>query len=818
MQLKSRWYRASMVSLLALSGLLVSCDSGELVPPKVQDMFGIVTGQILVDGEGLAGLNVSISTDPARITQSDANGSFSFTDVEVGAYTVTISGQDAEISFTTQSAPVTVVGRQTATVSFTGTIIRTASITGTVTLDGAGEAGRQVSISGVESASTETSGGGQYSFTGLRKGSYTVALGGVDNTVRFESTTQTVVVGIGEAGTADFTGIREVFATGRINFIEDVTSGARLGFNTIAGNVEVLVTVDGGTRTLSMLRVRFRGNLVGELDLSASAAAVAPNASFANFRIPFNTTVFDPDTGAPTIANGDGVLSLEIETTEDGAFEADMEDITITNRDQIGGILFVTGDTDPGVVAQGKTWWGNKDLDFRVVPVLYSTDVTVGSIEVEANTQPSANGVEALDFGSGPGAPHRVMGPNFTFTATAALNKDVVEDDPARDGHVIVIRRVFDSDGVDISGSFLRSVTLSGLYFDFTGPVAGATSLVLVDGGVFAPNRWYSSGDFSIRDVTETGIGGVTSTVDVIVGGVTIQQDVTNMDELAERKREYQLQPGSLVDLLGNQGAVSAISLTSAFGVDRTALTISSVKPSVSRIINPTDDVGDGDSDNKLQFTLADPILADATAGSGFGSGTLTGTDQDGLDYDISSRIGPNALGANLVTVFGALSDGTYSMTLVTTDNALPANTTTQAFDFTIDDTAPTTNLTEIPAGAIASGSGILGMTVGGIVSDANGLLTGQLTVRDAGANATCEIGDALFALGTGAGQVNKNSVSILDTADSFSETFSFTKLGPATRQIVCFWVTATDVAVDVNGGSEPNSASAFTRTVIDWT
>jgi hypothetical protein len=813
MQLKSRWYRASIVTLLSLVSFLASCDNQGSIPPEVLDMFGIVSGQILVDGEGFAGLNVSISTSPARVTQSDASGSFSFTDVEVGDYTVTISGQSAEITFSTQALPAKVVGRQTTTLAFSGTIIRTSSITGSVLLDGTGEEGRGVELTGVESRTTETDAGGQFSFTGLRMGTYTVALSGVDNTVRFTNASTTVVLGIGEAGTADFSGIREIFATGRIKFIEDVTTGARLGFNTIAGDVEVVVAVDGGTRTLTALRVRFRGNLVGELDLSGAAAA---SSSSVDYRIPFNTTVFDANTGTPTLTNGPGVLSLEIETAEDGAFEVDTDNISLTNRDQIGGLLFVTAETDPGVVSQGRTWYGNKDLEFKVVPVLYSTDVVIGSVEVEAISTPSANGTGAMDFGSGPGAPHRVMGPDFTFTATAALNRDVVEDSPSGDGHRVVVRRVFDSNGVDISQNVIRSASLNGLYIDFTGPVAGPVSIVLVDGAVLTPNRWYNTGALTVRDISEEGIGGLSFSIDAVVAGVTVQQGVTNLDDLLERKQEYQLKPGTVTDMLGNQTAVGGVAPTVAFGIDRTPMTITGVAPTQARIINPTDDVADGTTDNQLQFTLTDPVLADGTPGAGFASVTLMGTNQDDVDFDLTPRILPSGTGPNQVNLSGAIPDGTYSFTLVTTDATLGGNTSTQTFDFTVDDTPPLVTLNSFPPGAVTPSGSAIGFSIGGIITEANGLLSATLVVRDAGGNAECDLTDAVILVGSGPGQVDLNSVDILDEASNFSQIFGFTRL-PSTAQVVCLWVEAKDISEDVDGNAEPNVSRTFTLTTINW-
>ncbi|MDX1747265.1 MAG: hypothetical protein R3324_15115, partial [Halobacteriales archaeon] len=410
-----------------------------------------------------------------------------------------------------------------------------------------------------------------------------------------------------------------------------------------------------------------------------------------------------------------------------------------------------------------------------------------------------------------------MSGPDFTFTAPASLNRDVVEDDPAGIGHRVVVRRVFDSDGVNITGQVDNSATLNGLYFDFTGPVPGPAALVEVDDDPFIAGRLYNEGELTVRDVSELGVGGLEVTVDILVGAGLIQADVTRVEDVPERKAEYVARPGSMVDLLGNAGDVSGIASTSMWGVDKTPLSASLIRPANSSVLlNPTDDAGDGTSDNQLQFTLSEPALADGSAGAGFRSATLIGEEAEGVVYNLTTRISPNSLGANLVDVSGVLDDGDYTFTLEMTDNALPGNVSTQEIAFSVDDTDPLITLDIFPPGEVnPAGSGV-GLQIGGFIVDASGFLSASITIRTTGGDTECDLTDPIFPAGSDPGDVDRNSVDILNSVDDFSEIFNFTR-DPGQTQIVCLWIEARDLAEDVFGNSEPNINRAFSKTTINW-
>ena len=158
-----------------------------------------------VEGQGIDGVTVALSTGTSTTTAD--GGLFLFTDVDNGTYTVTISNFPVDIGFTSVLLPATITteGRR-ATLNFNGTYIRTASIVGSVTVDGSGLDGVTVALSGMSDASTQTDANGLYTFRQLRAGSYAVEISGFGADVIFSSTTRNVAMGVGEEERISFDG------------------------------------------------------------------------------------------------------------------------------------------------------------------------------------------------------------------------------------------------------------------------------------------------------------------------------------------------------------------------------------------------------------------------------------------------------------------------------------------------------------------------------------------------------------------------------------------------------------------------------------
>ena len=141
-----------------------------------------IMGRVSVEGEGLQGVTVSLSGGPDATdmtTETDAAGQYSFAKLRAGDYAVGISGyntDDYEFELTSQN--VTVALGETANVPFEGVLLRTAGVSGRVSVEGIGLEGVTVTLSmaDADDATTMTDAGGLYAFSGLAAGDYTVAI------------------------------------------------------------------------------------------------------------------------------------------------------------------------------------------------------------------------------------------------------------------------------------------------------------------------------------------------------------------------------------------------------------------------------------------------------------------------------------------------------------------------------------------------------------------------------------------------------------------------------------------------------------------
>ena len=208
----SRLKLTAMAALLAIP--LAACNEGTPPPPQ-----GSIEGQVSIEGQGVAGVTVSLSNGTSQTTGTD--GRFAFAGIDGGTYTVSISGFAADATFSSTSQPATISTQgQTVTVNFAGTYVRTASILGSVTVEGDGQGGLAVRLSGMADASTTTDASGQYTFTGLRAGAYEVVISGFDaDAVGFSSTSKRTTVGVGETEVVSFDGtyLRTAGIVGRVS-------------------------------------------------------------------------------------------------------------------------------------------------------------------------------------------------------------------------------------------------------------------------------------------------------------------------------------------------------------------------------------------------------------------------------------------------------------------------------------------------------------------------------------------------------------------------------------------------------------------------
>ena len=141
-----------------------------------------IMGQVSVEGEGVEGVMVSLNGGPdnaSETTTTDASGQYSFAKLRAGDYAVGISGYDTdEYEFEVTSRNVTVALGETANVPFEGILLRTAGVSGRVSVEGVGIEDVMVTLSAadMDDMTAMTDAGGTYAFAGLAAGDYTVAI------------------------------------------------------------------------------------------------------------------------------------------------------------------------------------------------------------------------------------------------------------------------------------------------------------------------------------------------------------------------------------------------------------------------------------------------------------------------------------------------------------------------------------------------------------------------------------------------------------------------------------------------------------------
>ncbi|MYC52513.1 MAG: hypothetical protein F4X47_09365 [Gammaproteobacteria bacterium] len=170
-----------------------------------------VEGQVVIEGEGLQGVTVTLSGGPADESYTmltDADGMFRFEELRPGDYTVEIMDFDPrDYEFAATSQDVSVDLDETGTVSFTGVLLRTSGISGRVSVEGMGLDSIEVTLtSGDDSRTAMTDAGGQYSFAGLAAGDYTVSIAVDSDAYVFESMSSDVTVGDDESAIVNFDG------------------------------------------------------------------------------------------------------------------------------------------------------------------------------------------------------------------------------------------------------------------------------------------------------------------------------------------------------------------------------------------------------------------------------------------------------------------------------------------------------------------------------------------------------------------------------------------------------------------------------------
>jgi len=360
----------------ALAALVAfaACDEGdEVVVPE--PVTGSITGTVTVDGAGQAGVTVTLSSGASETTGS--NGSFTFSGVEAGAYTVSISGTPSDAAFgTTSQAAVISSAGQVVSLSFEGSFITTSAISASISVPGVGAlSGATISISGQSSASQTTGASGTVTFNGLRAGSYTVsvALSSGDAALYdLASASQAITLAVDELQAVAFTATPKTISTisGQL-FIDEASKN-----NTFDVNSEDALEV-------ANIAIIIEGVSVGVFDTiqtGADGSYSLTGLPAANYRVALQTGDAQIPGAVTFSADSDAapVITLGVADSEVINFPFDITTQSVT----VGAFLGADEDNGPAGV------------DSRVEPISGAT------IRIYPTTQDAQNLTNQLAAGS----------------------------------------------------------------------------------------------------------------------------------------------------------------------------------------------------------------------------------------------------------------------------------------------------------------------------------------------------------------------------------------------------------------------------------
>ena len=356
--------------VMLFSIAVVACGGGGgSSAPATYAISGTITGASGVVAVGLSGTSTA-STNAA------ANGTYSFTGLANGSYTVTpsLSGY----AFTPTSTAVTVSGANVTGKDFTATAAATTySISGS-----AGLVGATITLSGANTGSLTAGTGGAYTFPGLINGSYTVTPSLTGYT--FAPTSASVTISGGDMTATTFVPTAIPVA------------------HTLSGNVSpslsgVTITVTGGTTNPSPTTTDASGNysFTGATGLYDGTYTVTPTKTGYTFA-PNSTSVTMAGANV-TGKNFTGTANSAVTATANGTVTGTWVEgvsITLSGNGQVGTTTTnASGNYSFGNLPSGATYTFTPSLAGYNFNGAQSVSVAAGSssaVTVPAITDTSA--------------------------------------------------------------------------------------------------------------------------------------------------------------------------------------------------------------------------------------------------------------------------------------------------------------------------------------------------------------------------------------------------------------------------------------------
>lgn len=579
----------------------------------------------------------------------------------------------------------------------------------------------------------------------------------------------------------------------------------------------------------------------------------------------------DGNTKRGQFDNSEHTISAQL-TTGSGAVRSAENSQTLTfNNDNLAIAAHLSGGQGVVEPSVGNTYWGGEDIQMSITPVIFDGGVSAGSVTISAssgNQTASGSGAIVFDGNTQSGEP-------FVFTIPQAANAGGIEDargapdGPGGFGSDFGVADIRDDAGATVVGQFTL-IQRNDFFLDFDSPDQGGDiNVLLAAGHTVIPNDFLSdepASAFTLPGTSDDGVGGTFTgpsdnfQIDVIDGsGATLFEDVDHTADLDENTLgpvENHATVSNLEDNLGNAAASIGIANSVDFAIDFNAPAESNVLPSdggSSTFVFNGDASGGLTGANVLQLDVADPALSNGETPSGtdHASSTATAIASDGTETDISASLSTDrnadaTAGDYAVDVSSggaALAQGTWSVVVAFQDAANDPNAASQTFQFILDTQAPTFGALDPAPQSTGTDATSVFQDIGGTINDANEITSATINVRadwDPATGATgigdhadgdgtdgtadgdgvCEPTDELLDNANG-DLVGENTRDVTNGTNSieFDERFEINDPFPSGSDTVmyCFFVNATDEALDNTGAADGNSASLNTESEIDW-
>ena len=805
------------------------------------------------DGDELSYTVASSNADVA--TASNEGSTVTISGVAAGSAVITVTASDAEASAVQGFSVAVEAAPSNNAPTAVGTIpAHSINLGGTATVDVAGyfsdADGDELSYSGSSSSpevATVTMEGSTATITGVAVGGAVVTVTASDESA---SASQGFNVSVsdpsGKPATVAIFGLRDV--TDR-NTAVDPTD--------VSGDVSVLLDVQPNDETIAGIALTLGERVIHCRGTSSDQAGfIAAASGQLEVECLFKTAdVMGECAGAqlqPLYANGDHTLGARVTTADGESREAIVtQPVTLNNS---GFVMVVHSAGSASAVVSGVTYHGgpvDEDDDgnqnaFHACPVSYD-GTTVGEIALETKLY-------------GPGATELELGEDETEPPTLAITKELgaftwnvnpasnggVENRAGKDEHwVINSGDIKDDGGLLVTSKFRgeEEAMIGPLYFDFKAPSwthdpdEDEPREILVKTGALpagsvGPN-YYNRGALSVRGLADGGVGGAGSTIAVGDCGIAANSDslkstafvpaagladVSNMAQLPEEDRTkdfvddaglncYTAEVTGIADGLGNEATLPGTPIGSMayFGVDKGRPAVSDVEPGGHMVLNRA---------ARLGFQVEDPDLATGESGAGIRRTIVSIPGRRLTSFTHGAGTWTFRLGQSL----SITRDGAYSVTLVPVDWAVPGNQTPIDYSFTLDGRAPAFTVSKSQSSIGNTQATQVTVSVAGTISDANGIETAELSIRQTvGGSCPTEDDDNLNLPGRRVTGNKRDLSSSGSRSITFDETFTVAApsagdvpgaTGDFVEEALCFFLMVEDVATDRKGDGPGNDAT----------